>query len=69
MRSSGVAMDPDLMTMRSDAVIGIVAGLLLAVVAMTLVLALGRSPSRPSSGDAACEPATTSAGVYARSAP
>jgi hypothetical protein len=69
MRSRGVAMDPDLMMMRSDMVIGIVAGLLLAVVAMTLVLALGRSPSPPAADAAACDPDGGNSGLYARSAP
>ena len=52
MRPGAVSIDRDLMTMRSDTVSGIVAGLLLAVVAMTLVLALASAPSQPS-GDAA----------------
>ena len=35
------------MAMRADTVVGVVTGLLLAIVAMALVLALGRSPSPP----------------------
>ena len=62
-------MDPDLIAMRSDTVIGIVAGLLLAVVAMTLVLTLGRSPSRPDADATACDPRGGTSGVYARSTP
>jgi hypothetical protein len=69
MRSSGVAIDPDLVMMRSDTVIGIVAGLLLAVVAMTLVLALERSPSRPATSAAACDAGDDNSAVHARSVP
>jgi hypothetical protein len=56
MRSSNDTMDRDLIAMRSDTVLGMVTGLLLAVVAMTLVLALGRSPVRPPVDSTACEP-------------